>query len=284
MVTSVAFLGLGAMGTPMARRLAEAGNDVVVWNRTRSRAEPLAAADARVAESPADAVRGREVAITMLRDSAALRDVAGEALPAMAPDSTLVDMSTVGPAAITELAQRVPDGVTLVDAPVLGSVPQAEDGSLRIFVGADETQFDALRPLLETLGAPLRVGPLGSGAAAKLVANSTLFAVLAGLGEAIALGDALGLAREATFEVLSATPLGEQAARRREAFETRAYPRRFALSLARKDANLVADAKRDLRLAAAARAWLADADDVRWGDLDYSALLAFIAGEEKPHS
>jgi 3-hydroxyisobutyrate dehydrogenase-like beta-hydroxyacid dehydrogenase len=82
--------------------------------------------------------------------------------------------------------------------------------------------------------------------------------------------------------VLSATPLGEQAARRREAFQTRSYPRRFALSLGRKDANLVADAKPDLRLAAAARAWLADADAAGWGDLDYSALLAFIAGEEKP--
>jgi 3-hydroxyisobutyrate dehydrogenase-like beta-hydroxyacid dehydrogenase len=79
------------------------------------------------------------------------------------------------------------------------------------------------------------------------------------------------------------TPLGEQAARRREAFETRSYPRRFGLSLARKDARLVVDAKPDLRLAAAARAWLADADDAAWGELDYSALLAFIVGEERPN-
>jgi 3-hydroxyisobutyrate dehydrogenase/2-hydroxy-3-oxopropionate reductase len=223
------------------------------------------------------------VAITMLRDPAALREVTGGALPAMAARSTLVDMSTVGPTAIGELAQRVPDGVTLVDAPVLGSIPQAEEGSLRIFVGADEAHFDSLRPLLETLGRPLRVGPLGSGAGAKLVANSTLVSTIAALGEAIALGDALGLARDVTFEVLAATPLGEQATRRREALESRSYPRRFGLSLARKDADLVVEAKPDVRIAAAARSWLGDADDASWGDLDYSALLAFIVGEEKPN-
>ena len=266
----------------MARRLVGAGHDVVVWNRTRSRAEPLAAAGARVADSPEDAVRGREVAITMLRDPAALRDVADAALPALAEGSTLVEMSTVGPATIHELAGRIPDGVALVDAPVLGSVPQAEEGSLRIFVGADEERFAALRPLLETLGAPVHVGPVGSGAAAKLVANSTLFAVLVGVGEAIALGDALGLEREKTLEVLAATPLAEQAARRRDGFERRSYPRRFGLALARKDAGLVADANPQLRLAAAALSWLDDADEAGWSELDYSALLAYIVGEETP--
>src|SRR3712207_7226082 len=96
-------------------------------------------------------------------------------------------------------------------APVLGSVSEAAGGSLRIFVGADEATFARVEPVLRVLGEPLRVGPPGSGAAAKLVANSTLFAVLCALGEAVAVGDALGLSRGAIFDVLAATPLAAQA-------------------------------------------------------------------------
>src|SRR5439155_143956 len=115
----------------------------------------------------------------------------------------------------------------------------------------------------------------GTGAAAKLVANSTLFAVIAALGEAIALGEKLGISRDKVFEVLAATPLAAQAERRRSALEQDSYPPRFKLSLARKDAELLVEAAKgagvDLRLAEAARSWLADAERAGLGDLDYSA-------------
>jgi 3-hydroxyisobutyrate dehydrogenase-like beta-hydroxyacid dehydrogenase len=285
-VTAVAFLGLGAMGAPMARRIVLAGHDVTVWNRTAARAEPLAAAGARVGATAAEAARAADVVVTMLSDASALEAVTrGEdgVLGALRRGAVLVEMSTAGPAAIAELAARMPPGAALVDAPVLGSVTEASEGSLRIFVGGEQDAYERVAPLLDTLGDPVRVGPLGSGAAAKLVANSTLFAVVAALGEAIALGDAYDLPRDVVFDVLERTPLGPQAGRRRESIETRTHPPRFTLALARKDAELVAAAagerEADLRVANAAMSWLVEADDAGLGAHDYSAVLAHILGE-----
>ena len=275
------------MGSRMAGRLVDACVAVTVWNRTAARAEPRAAAGAHVADTPADAARASEVVITMVSDAGALSSVTGGAdgvLTGLAPRSVLIEMSTVGPAAVRELASRAPGGVDVLDAPVLGSLDEAGAGTLRIFVGGDEDAFARTRPLLEVLGRPLRVGDLGTGAAAKLVANSTLFGVLGVLGEALALAEGLGLSRDAAFDVLAATPIAAQAERRRSAVESGAYPPRFTLSLARKDAGLVvaaaAEAGLDLRLAAAAAARLESADEKGWGELDYSALLADILGQE----
>lgn len=283
----IAFLGLGAMGLPMAHRLV-AEHELTVWNRTRGRADVLAEAGASVARSPAEAASRNEIVVTMVRDGGALETIAGAAdglIRGLGDDAVWVDMSTVGPDALGELRRRL-RGVDLIDAPVLGSVDEARAGRLRIFVGSTEDQFARLRPLFELLGAPLHVGPAGSGAAAKLVANSTLFTVLGALGEAIALGDALGLTREHVFDVLALTPLAAQAERRREALESGDYPPRFALSLADKDARLVvhAAARRglDLRLASAAAVWLAAAERGGWGERDYSALAAWIIERAHP--
>jgi 3-hydroxyisobutyrate dehydrogenase len=282
-MSRVAVVGLGAMGGRIARRLLEAGHELVVWNRTPEKAADLVAGGATLATSPAAAARDADVVITMVADPDALRDVTegpeGVA-SGVGTSSTLIEMSTVGPEAVARLASVVPDGVGLLDAPVLGSRSEAESGSLHIFVGGPAQLFERWRPLLSQLGSPIHVGPLGSGAAAKLVANATLVGTLGVLGEALVLADALGLSRDAAFEVLAASPLGQQAKRRREAFEAREYPPRFALSLAHKDAELVvASADRSgirLRLSEAARSWLADADAASWGERDYAALLAWI--------
>ena len=283
-MSSIGFIGLGTMGTRMAKRLLDSGHALTVWNRTRSRAEPLAEAGASVAATPAEAARAGEFVITMVTDPAALRAVAeGDTgvLAGLRPGSVLIDMSTVGPAAVRELEPRIPAGTGFVDAPVLGSISEAEAGTLRIFVGGEEELFLRVRPVLEVLGDPLHVGGLGTGAAAKLIANSTLFAVIAALGEAIALGETLGLSRDKVFEVLAATPLAAQAERRRSALEQDSYPPRFKLSLARKDAELLVEAAKgagvDLRLAEAARSWLADAERTGLGDLDYSAVLRLFS-------
>jgi 3-hydroxyisobutyrate dehydrogenase-like beta-hydroxyacid dehydrogenase len=265
---SIAVLGLGAMGSRIARRLLDAGHDVVVWNRTRAKA----AGFPRVADTPADAVAAAEVSITMLADPDALRAVTR----GLAPE-TLIEMSTVGPEAIHELARTLP-GTELLDAPVLGSRSEAEAGTLDVFVGGTRESYERHQPLLATLGAVHHVGPLGAGAAAKLVANSTLLGTLGVLGEALRIADRLGLAREAAFEVLAATPIAAQAERRRPAVEANDYPPRFRLRLARKDAELVTAAVPELRLAEAARSWLRDAEAASWGDRDYSALLGWILG------
>jgi 3-hydroxyisobutyrate dehydrogenase-like beta-hydroxyacid dehydrogenase len=235
-----------------------------------------------VAESPADAARRADVVITMVADPAALQAVTegSEGIAAGADGATtFIEMSTVGPAAISRLAELLPEG-RLLDAPVLGSLQEAEAGDLRIFVGGPAELADDWRPLLSVLGSPLHVGPLGAGSAAKLVANSTLFGTLGVLGEALALADGLGLDRDIAFEILAATPVAAQAERRRPSLEAGEYPTRFSLSLARKDADLVAEsagaAGVDLRLAESARSWLREAERAGRGEEDYSAVLAAI--------
>jgi len=137
-MANLAFLGLGAMGTPMATRLVDAGHDVTVWNRTAARADPLVERGARRAGSPAEAARGAEGAFTMLADAAAVEDVlfgpAGVA-EAIEPGSTVVEMSTIGPDAVRSIAARLPSGVDMLDAPVLGSIREATEGALKVFVG-----------------------------------------------------------------------------------------------------------------------------------------------------
>jgi 3-hydroxyisobutyrate dehydrogenase/2-hydroxy-3-oxopropionate reductase len=284
-MTSVAVIGLGAMGGRIARRLLGGDHEVVVWNRTAAKAAQLAELGAIPAASPAEAARRAEAVITMVSNPSALHAVTEGPVGVVAgaaASATIIEMSTVGPAAVARLASLLPREVGLIDAPVLGSISEAESGSLRIFVGGPASLFERWTPLLSMLGSPLHVGPLGAGAAAKLVANLTLFGTLGVLGEALALARGLGLSPDAAFEILAATPLAAQAERRRHSIETGDYPPRFPLSLAHKDADLIAGAAAvsgvDLRLAIAARAWLADADDAGLGDLDYAAVLARILG------
>ncbi|MDQ3941087.1 MAG: NAD(P)-dependent oxidoreductase [Actinomycetota bacterium] len=284
-MTSVGVVGLGAMGSRIARRFLDAGHEVVVWNRSPEKAEPLVALGALTAVSPAEVAERSDVVITMLADGSALQGVTetpSGIASVVGPSTTVIEMSTVGPAAIARLVSALPVGTPVLDAPVLGSISEAETGALKIFVGGPAALFERCAPLLSVLGSPLHFGPLGFGAAAKLVANSTLFGALGLVGEAVALADALGLSREVTFEVLAGTPMGAQAERRREAIETGAFPPRFSLALAVKDVNLIVDAAAaagvDLRLSAAARQWLVDAAEAGLGDEDYSAVLAYILG------
>ena len=281
----VAVVGLGAMGSRVARRLLEAGHELVVWNRTAERAAPLVEAGAVAAATPAEAAARAEAVLTMVADPAALRDVTegGEGVAAgVREGATVIEMSTVGPDAVRRLAAVLEERAGLLDAPVLGSRSEAEAGTLTIFVGGPDDLVARWTPLLSVLGSPLHVGPVGSGAAAKLVANTTLVGTIGVLGESLALAEGLGLSREKAFEVLAATPLGAQAERRRESIDSGEYPPRFALYLARKDAELVVSAAReanvDLRLTEAARSWLAEAEEAGLGDRDYSAVLARILG------
>jgi 3-hydroxyisobutyrate dehydrogenase-like beta-hydroxyacid dehydrogenase len=277
---NVAVIGLGAMGSRLAARLLDAGHTVAVWNRDGSKAEPLAARGATVAETPAEAARAAEAAIVMVSDPEALAAVTegGEGMAAgLSEDAALVQMSTVSPAATERLAALVPG--RLLDAPVLGSLSEVESGTLKVFAGGPDELVERLRPLLSKLGEVFHVGGVGAGTAAKLVANTTLVGVVSVLGEALAVGERLGLSRETTFEVLGVTPLAQQAERRRGAIESGDYPPRFALRLARKDADLVlAAAGGDLRATKAARDWLADAEAAGLADADYSAVLARILG------
>jgi 3-hydroxyisobutyrate dehydrogenase/2-hydroxy-3-oxopropionate reductase len=219
----------------------------------------------------------------MVSDPSALRDVTEgpTGIGAVADQSTTVlQMSTVNPAAVARLVSVLPASVGLLDTPVLGSLAEAESGSLRLFVGGPGPLVERWQPELAELGALMHLGPVGAGTAAKLVANSTLLTTLGQIGEALSLAQALGLPRDVAFEVLSCTPVAAQAERRRRAVETGEYPLHFTLKLAHKDGTLIVDAAKgaavDLRLAAAARSWFTDADEAGWGEGDYSSILAYM--------
>jgi 3-hydroxyisobutyrate dehydrogenase-like beta-hydroxyacid dehydrogenase len=289
-VATVGVVGLGAMGSRIARRLSDAGHELVVWNRDPARAEPLVAAGVLAAATPADVAKRAEAVITMVADPRALVDVTEGpegVVAGVGESTTLIQMSTVGPDSISRLAALLPDEA-LLDSPVLGSVAEVEAGTLNVFVGGSPEPFEHWQPLLSTLGTVLHLGPVGAGTAAKLVANTTLVGVIGILGEALALAETLGLSREAAFEVLGKTALADQAERRRAAVESGEYPPRFALYLARKDADLILEAAEkagiELRLTRGAREWLADAEAAGLGDADYSAVLARILEGVKPAS
>jgi 3-hydroxyisobutyrate dehydrogenase-like beta-hydroxyacid dehydrogenase len=289
-MATVGVVGLGAMGSRIARRLADAGHELVVWNRDPGKAEPLLTAGAVVAASPAEVARRVEAVITMVADPPALAEVTEgpEGVVAGVGESTIViQMSTVGPGSISRLASLLSDDA-LLDSPVLGSVSEVEAGTLNVFVGGPPELVEKGRPLLSTLGAILHVGPVGAGTAAKLVANTTLVGVIGVLGEALSLAEGLGLSRDAAFEVLGRTALADQAERRRPAVESGEYPPRFALYLARKDADLIVEAAAktgiELRLTTGARDWLAEAEEAGLGEADYSALVARILERSSPDS
>lgn len=286
-MAKIGFLGLGEMGTPMASRLLSAGHDLVVWNRTTERTVHLAQESATVASSPAKAAAGRDFVITMLATPEALEQVlfgtAGLA-PALSPSQVLIDMSTVGPDEVRSVAARLPKGASLVDAPVRGSVPLAASGRLEVFVGATDENYDRVRPILEVFGKVRHTGGPGSGAAMKLVANLALGAAIVTLGEALSLGESLALKRDVLLDVLADSPIGPIVKAKRANVESGQFAPTFKLRHAAKDLRLVTDAAtargRELKQARANRAWLDEAADRGGADLDFSAVVATISGEE----
>jgi 3-hydroxyisobutyrate dehydrogenase-like beta-hydroxyacid dehydrogenase len=288
-MATLAFVGLGLMGTPMASRLLEAGHDLTVWNRTAERTRPLADRGASVAATPAEAAAGVDAAITMVANPEALTQVVfgpDGLASGLGPGQLLIDMSTVGPDAVRSVAARLPHGVGMVDAPVRGSVPEATAGRLAIYVGADQRYFERVAPILAPLGHLYHVGGPGAGAATKVVVNSTLGAAIAAFGEALALGEVLGLDRPVLLDTLADTAIGPTVKAKRANVESGEYPPNFKLSLALKDLRLVDELAhrtgRRLAVASASRDWLEQAAQAGAGDLDYSAVLATITGDRTP--
>jgi 2-hydroxy-3-oxopropionate reductase len=191
----IAFLGTGLMGVPMARRLLGAGFAVTVWNRDPGKAEALAGDGAVRAETPADAVAGADVVITMLTNAEAVKDVLFDrgAADAMKPGVTVIDMSSIAPHFARDHSARLADrGVDHVDAPVSGGVVGAEAGTLAIMAGGNEGVIDRLADVFAPMGRVTRVGPSGAGQLAKL-ANQQIVAVTIGaVAEAMMLIEAGG--------------------------------------------------------------------------------------------
>ncbi|WP_219502036.1 NAD(P)-binding domain-containing protein [Nonomuraea ceibae] len=256
----IAFLGQGRMGVPMARRLAEAGHEVTTWRRGTG-------------ISPAEAVAGADLVITMLRDGDAVREVLTAALPGLRPGVTVVEMSTIGPDAVRELRALLPPEAGLVDAPVLGSVAPAAEGTLTVLAGGDVA---AVREVLAVFGTVRELGPLGAGAALKLAVMSALVPAQVLLAETFAYGEAHGVDRDALAAVLAGTPLGALAGR----LAAPARETRYALGLAAKDLDLAA--WDGASLAAAALRRLREAEAAGLGERDLTAIAGHVGRPAAP--
>ena len=282
----VAFLGLGIMGSRMAANVAAAGFELTVWNRTAEKAERFCEehTGVRCASTPADAATEAEIAITMVVDGAQVESVLldpdhGAALGAR-PGTLFVDCSTIGPAATRELAGRLGEHeVALVDAPVTGSSPRAEDGTLTIMVGGTDGEFERARPLLEAMGEVIvHAGPLGHGQLVKLINNAVAATNAATLGQALTVAAKTGVDLNALTEVMAAgsgasTMLSLKAKPMRE----HDYSTLFKLSHMLKDVRLCLDeseaAGAPFPFAALTREILATAAAGGYGDADFAALI-----------
>lgn len=209
-MSDVSFLGTGLLGAPMAIRLASTGLDVTAWNRTPAKAEALAGTLLAVAPSAAAALAASPVSILMLADGPAIREVllSGEALGAIR-GRTIVQMGTIGPDESRAFADAVAGaGGEWVEAPVLGSVPQADSGTLQVMVGGTPGQAERLAPLLSRLGTDVRrVGEVGQAAALKLALNQLIGSLTAAFATSLAAVRAAGLDPGLFMEVLRPSAL-----------------------------------------------------------------------------
>ncbi len=243
----VAVIGLGTMGAPMARHLLAAGHEVTVHNRTRSREEPLAAAGAGRAATPAEAAAAAEAVLTCVSDTPDLEHILlgpGGVAEGLAPGGLVVDCSTVSPAATAAIAARLRErDIGLVDAPVSGGSEGAERGTLTIFCGGTEADVARARSLLEAFGSRItHLGPSGAGQVAKAVNQVMIAGTYATVGEGIALAQAAGLDLPQLVEALSAGAAASWVLTNRAGnMIADTYPLGFKVALHRKDLGIALD-------------------------------------------
>ena len=284
----VAFLGTGLMGRPMIRRLVQAGHPVVAWNRTAEKAAPLRELGVRVAATAADAVTRAQVVVLMLTDAAAIRAVLlTDEVRGLLAGRSVIQMGTIAPSESRALAQDVADlGGEYLEAPVLGSIPEAEAGTLIVMAGAAEPALARWRGLLAAFGEVVHAGEVGQGAALKLAMNQLIAAETAAFALSLALAEREGVPVETFMEVLRASalyaPTFDKKLERMLAhrYGDPNFPTRHLL----KDVELfLSEAERlglDAGPLAGVRALLRRAIDQGHADDDYSSLREAVLGRD----
>ncbi len=212
-MSTIGFVGLGAMGSRLAGRLLDAGNELYGTNRTKSRAQPLIERGLQWRETPRQVAADVDVIFSMVTDDAALDAVTSGSdgiLAGLVPGKVYVDMSTVSPRASRTVAEQIKSfGAEMLDAPVSGSIPQAESGTLAIMVGGDEQAFAKVEPLLRELGqAVTYIGENGQGLVLKLAINISLAVQTLAFSEGLLLAERDGVDSHVAADVMSATPIG----------------------------------------------------------------------------
>ena len=204
------FIGLGYLGSRIARRLAAAGFPLTVWDRNGARAAQFASVGARVSSDPGELPRGVDVVLSSLSDDAAVEDVyfgAGKVLENAVRGSRIIELSTIGPRTAERLHEAGwKHGISVLDVAVSGSTPTAESGKLTLFGGGERGDFDAAEPIFRAIAAQwFYMGPGGSGVAMKLVVTTLLGLGMQAIAESLDLGSALGLSRDLLFDTLAKT-------------------------------------------------------------------------------
>jgi 3-hydroxyisobutyrate dehydrogenase len=274
---NIAFLGTGIMGAPMARNIAQAGHDVVVWNRTRERAQ--AVDGVRVAGSPAEAVGGAAVVVTMLSDGDAVEDVWGQIAGAVGDDAVWWQASTVG----IEATERLRDAAAIpyVDAPVLGTRQPAQDGRLTVLAAGPDDALDTLAPLFDAVAAKtVRLGDVGEATRVKLVLNHWILALTTATAETIGVARTLDVDPQLFLDLIAGAPMDSPYAQMKgklmladEVCDVVSFP----LRLAHKDARLVVEAAAGAGLAAFVEQQYARAAEHGLGDCDMAAISRLSA-------
>jgi 3-hydroxyisobutyrate dehydrogenase len=272
-MATIAALGTGVMGAPMARNLARAGHDVRAWNRSADKAAPLRDDGVDVREDPADAVAGADVVLTMVADADAVLDVTRRA--GLADGQIWWQASTIGLEGAEQCSVLAREtGAALVDAPVLGTRMPAEEGKLLILASGPDEALDACTPLFDAVGQrTMRLGAAGTATRLKLAVNTWVLAVTQGTAETIALAQALGLDPALVFDALEGGALDLPYFRiKSKLMLDDDFPASFALALAAKDARLVAEAAErhgaDLPMVRAIAERFAQATQAGHGDED----------------
>jgi 3-hydroxyisobutyrate dehydrogenase len=253
---NVSFLGLGAIGAPMARHLTKPPFALTVWNRTVERARTFAAeTGARVAESPADAARGADVVITCLptsREVESLLDGDVGLIAGLSVGGLMIDCTSGDPATSRRIAERLAHrGIAFMDAPVSGGVSGAQQGTLTVMCGADGTTLERARPVLESFGKKIVLcGAVGAGDAVKAVNQALLGIHIWALSEGLVTLSKAGVSPSLALEVINASSGRSNVSQNlfTERVITRAFPRTFKLALLEKDVTIAAEFARENRV------------------------------------
>jgi 3-hydroxyisobutyrate dehydrogenase-like beta-hydroxyacid dehydrogenase len=286
MSQSIAFIGMGLMGQPMSLNLVNAGFTVTVFNRDRSKAEPLERAGAKVALNPGDAARNADVVYLIVSDSAAVEAVvAGKDgfLETLRPGAVVIDSSTISPVVSQRLAAKVSaKGGRWLDAPVTGSKHLAAKGELTFMIGGDRDVLDAMMPVLNALGKKfIHCGPQGAGLAAKLAQNAIQATMVEIFAEAFVMATKAGVRPEALLEVIQSSLARSGLIDFKAPFVFKGdFSPYFSLKLMHKDLNLAIENAYALNVPMPATATVKEtyglAKAQGKGDLDYAAVITLF--------
>jgi 3-hydroxyisobutyrate dehydrogenase len=282
----IAFMGTGLMGSPMAERLLSSGHGLIVYNRTRERAAPLAARGAELAASPEESLAEAELVILMLADAAAIEGTvfSSRVAPGLRSGRTLIQMGTISPRQSLAFKKRWEEaGGDYLEAPVLGSIPQAREGALVVMVGSTKSQYERWLPVLERFSAgPLHIGEVGQASALKLALNQLIASLAAAFSFSLGLVRREGLDVEQFMRILRSSalfaPTFDQKLPRylRRDFSAPNFPTRHLL----KDVRLVLDEGRAAGLSTAALEGVREIVEMAiargLGDADYSSIYEAV--------